>query len=183
MKEIWKSIKKFNNEYEISNFGRIRSKQKIIMRTNGFPYTRKEKVLKPAISSDGYMRGSVSLMNNLIPYKIHRLVAEEFVFKHSDNLEVNHIDGNKLNNHSDNLEWCTHAENCQHAVDNGLWEIRVGDKNGMAKLTKEQVLYARELKKTKGRFWGRNELAKEWGISAKHLQKVVNNPDTSWYNV
>lgn len=182
-KEVWKDIEQFDNQYQISNIGRIRSKHKLITKSNGSTYTRRAKILKPSISKDGYVKGAISLMNKMFPYTIHRLVAIAFIPNPSNKSEVNHINGVKTDNQVCNLEWCTRSENCKHAIDTGLWEVKVGDKNGMSKLTKEQVIHARKLKAEKGRFWGRNELAKEWGISPKHLQKVVNNPKTSWYNV
>ena len=52
--------------------------------------------------------------------KIHRLVAELFITRHSENLIVNHIDGNKTNNHVSNLEWVTYKENTQHMLNNNL---------------------------------------------------------------
>jgi hypothetical protein len=53
-------------------------------------------------------------------YKLHRLLAEAFRHKPFGSNYVNHIDGNKLNNHISNLEWCTHKENMQHARKIGL---------------------------------------------------------------
>lgn len=70
--------------------------------------------------------------------KVHRMVAECFVERVVNKPFINHKDGNKLNNCSSNLEWCTHQENIQHAHDIGLVS-RVGSKNSKATLTEEQV--------------------------------------------
>ena len=117
------------------------------------------------------------------PYTIHRLVGEAFVSNENNKPEINHIDGNKTNNHYTNLEWCTRSENCQHSFDIGLQQPKRGELNGMSKLTNGQVRDARKQKAEGGRFWGRNELAKKLGINPKHLQRIVNNPGVLWCNV
>ena len=76
------------------------------------------------------------------PYSIHRLVGWEWVLENRDfNLQINHIDGNKLNNNYWNLEWVTSIENIRHAWRTGLMpaNINQGETHGMAKLTDEDV--------------------------------------------
>lgn len=103
MQEVWKDIKGCEGFYQVSNLGRIKNKNKI---------------LKGWITKYGYKR--VSLKNKR--YLVHRLVAEAFL-DHPKNLtQVNHKDGNKLNNCVSNLEWCTPSENMQHAFKIGLME-------------------------------------------------------------
>lgn len=97
--EIFKDIQGYENLYKVSNYGNIKSLWK-----------GKNIVLKTSIVA-GYV--SCGLWNNgkgkMI--KNHRIAAQEFI-PNPDNLpEVNHIDGNKMNNHVENLEWCTPREN------------------------------------------------------------------------
>ena len=72
--------------------------------------------LHPCISNHGYYRITIKQKN----YSVHRIVADSFLEKTSDDLVVNHKDGNKLNNNVDNLEWCTQKENVEHAWRTGL---------------------------------------------------------------
>lgn len=65
--------------------------------------------------------------------KIHRLVAEAFIPNVENKLQVNHIDGNKLNNNVKNLEWCTDSENMIHAYKTGLMKPVIGKQNGASR--------------------------------------------------
>ncbi len=75
---------------------------------------------KGRISESGYLDYILTVNNKQYAKRAHRLVAEAFL-DNSNNLPiVNHIDGNKLNNTVENLQWCTYSQNTQHAVDNNL---------------------------------------------------------------
>ena len=108
--------KQFNEKYEISSLGEVRNYKTNI-------------ILKPSINSKGYKR--ISLHGK--KYFIHRLVATLFISNNDNLLQVNHIDGNKLNNNYKNLEWCTNQYNNIHSFTKG----RI---SGKTKLSKEAVL-------------------------------------------
>lgn len=84
----------------------------------------KAKVLKPQKDTDGYLQVRLSnrVSNRLV--FVHRLVAETFLKREDGCYEVNHIDGNKLNNNVLNLEWCDRRKNMLHAHDLGLARTR-----------------------------------------------------------
>ena len=80
--------------------------------------------MRTAVSNSGYLRTALEIPNtNPVRRKnesIHRLVEETFIPNPDNKPEVNHIDGNKANNHIENLEWCTYSQNNIHAYKNGL---------------------------------------------------------------
>lgn len=73
-------------------------------------------------------------------FLVHRLVAKYFIHEIPDGMCVNHIDGNKLNNHVSNLEIVTPKENTQHAFKTGLMSGQPGESNSMSKLSDEQAM-------------------------------------------
>lgn len=83
--------------------------------------TKTNKVLKPYVSKRGYYRVKLyTVEHSAKMFQVHRLVAQAFIPNPNNLPEVNHIDGNKLNNCVDNLEWCTAKDNTKHAYENGL---------------------------------------------------------------
>jgi hypothetical protein len=97
----------FETIYKVSSLGYIVNKER-------------NKILKPFISKQGYMRVSIKIQGSKRSFSIHRLVAMTFIPRKSENLQVNHIDGNKHNNCVVNLEWITAYENIQHAYEHNL---------------------------------------------------------------
>lgn len=122
MIEIWKDIKGYEGLYQVSNLGRVKSLSKTVRSAIQKCGTRTtvDKIVRQAKISSGYYR--VGLSNNKVHkgYLVHRLMAIAFI-PNPDNLEqVNHKDGNKLNNSLDNLEWVTRSENAIHSFKLGL---------------------------------------------------------------
>lgn len=115
--EIWKSLEGYEN-FEVSNFGRIKSLARVVINSGtylGF-YNKKEKILKPYIGKNGYYRITINKKTILL----HMLIAQTFIPNPENKSQVNHINGNKLNNNLNNLEWCSRLENMQHAFNLGL---------------------------------------------------------------
>ena len=182
-KLIWKPILRFNGEYEVSNTGLVRSTDKVIEKSNGKKYTRVSKVLKPAKDKSGYLRVAVSFKGELKTQKVHRLVACCFVSGVMCATEVNHKDGDKLNNNSSNLEWVNRSENMKHAYANNLLAPKKGSLNGNSKLTDEQVKEIRTIAESGGRYYGRKELANRFGISECRVKEIVTKRKNNWQNV
>jgi hypothetical protein len=113
--EQWKAIAECNGEYYISDHGRVKSYK-----------FGKERILKERMQGPGlkYPVISLNIKSKVYQVKIHKLVALAFVENPHNKPQVNHIDGNKLNNHYTNLEWVTQKENLQHAWSTGLFESK-----------------------------------------------------------
>lgn len=79
-----------------------------------------------------------------VKHTLHRLIGIAFVSGYRDDLTINHINGEKLDNRIENLEWVSLARNTQHQWETGLVDLR-GEKNPGSKLTSKQVIYIREL--------------------------------------
>lgn len=160
---------------KIPGFSRYEASETGLLRSTNYKNSSKTKVLKPAVNPRGYPQ--TMLQNDRGQYKskpVHYFVTLAFFGPRKKGLTVDHIDGNKQNNHISNLEYVTRSENCKRAVKVGLWEIKHGSKNGNSKLTEQDVKEIREHAKKKGRFYGRKELAKKYNISEAHIKDIVN---------
>lgn len=119
-KEIWKDVEGYEEFYQISNFGEVRSKDR--WRNNGSKsrYLLKSKTMTKSKTTTGYWKIGFFKDGKRREFKIHRLVAFAFIPNPENKPNINHKDGNPLNNHISNLEWCTQSENLQHAYETGL---------------------------------------------------------------
>lgn len=130
--ELWRPVPNFA-DYYVSNYGRTKSFKQ-----------SKVKIIKPALNKHGYLFVGLSKEGKQKNFYVARLVAELFIPNPDLKPEVNHRDGNKLNNHVSNLEWMTHAENSQHAVDTGLYVAPLGyDVYNAALIDDADILYIR----------------------------------------
>lgn len=111
--EVWKNIKEYEDNYQISNYGRVKSLQRTL-KTKRHEYTIQEKILSIKINPLGYCRVGLYKDSSRKWFSIHRLVALHFLDNPENLPEVNHIDNNKQNNIYTNLEWCTRSENVIH---------------------------------------------------------------------
>lgn len=115
--EVWKEPEGYEGFVQVSNTGKVRS-----IRTNHGKYQEKE--LKQRIRSETCQYLLVKITKHNVSHSefIHRLVAKTFVPNPNNKPQVNHIDGNKLNNNAYNLEWVTCSENHKHAYATNLKE-------------------------------------------------------------
>ena len=109
MEEIWKDIPNYENLYQVSNIGNIRTKK--TLKNRRIAYTH------------GYPSIILRKNNKYRNLTIHRLVAQAFIPNPNNYNVVNHINGDKTDNRIENLEWCTHKHNTQEAYRLGLMNI------------------------------------------------------------
>jgi len=108
-KEIWKFVVGYEGLYEISNFGKIRSVNRIINHSSGGTRLYPGKILSPSTDKDGYLHIHLSKEGKLKYFRIHRLVYH--AFKGELPKEIDHKDRNKLNNNIKNLRPATNSLN------------------------------------------------------------------------
>lgn len=160
MKEEWKNIKGYEGLYQVSNLGNVKS------------FYKNEHLLKLCKNPRGYLIVILSNQGITKTRTVHRLVAEAFITNQENKPQVNHIDGNKLNNRIDNLEWCTGSENVKHSWNNGLEKVT----NRMREHCKE--IFNKKIYQ----YSKQGELMKEWESASQagrelniFQQAIVNN--------
>lgn len=134
--ELWKKIEgDWKHEYYISTKGRVRYYFKSKGKSRFKKSEDRWKYLaiihnKQMGFGNGYLSCSLGILDKIYTAYIHRLIAVAFIPNPHNKPQVNHIDGNSINNSIDNLEWVTAKENVNHAWDNGLIKREV---NGIYK--------------------------------------------------
>lgn len=110
MEEIWKDIEGYEGLYQVSNFGRVKS----LDRLDSANHKLKGKLKSTSIRPNGYVNVILYKNSQRKGYSVHRLVAETFIPNPEQKPQVNHKDEDKTNNTVLNLEWATNKENVNH---------------------------------------------------------------------
>lgn len=158
-KEIWKPLKIYNGEYAVSSFGRVMSLKR-----------GKKTILKTAKSTGGYLKVNLYFEKKQHTKTVHRLVAIGFnVIRNG--LEINHIDGNKLNNYLKNLEACTKSHNLSHRFKIGI-SSHNGELNPAAKIN---MKIANEIRREVS--CGKTHLfiSRKYDLSGMQVRNIINN--------
>lgn len=168
MLEIWKDIAGYENLYQISNRGRVKS-----LPRNGT--CSREKILTPHRDSKGSYNVSLSKNGIRKMAYIHRLVAETFIPNPNNYPDVFHIDGNLANNAVENLYWCTHQFILNQLRLVGKIKNDRGTNNPNTKLTDNDILFIRSVYVRGDSNLGLTALAKQFKVAKSTISYIVNN--------
>lgn len=149
-------------DFEVSTLGKIKN-----LKTGT--------IYKLTIGKTGYYQVCVSLGSRKThkAFKVHKAVAETFIPNPDNKPIVNHIDGNKLNNCVENLEWTNHSENVKHAIANDLLIIGSGVDSFNAKLTQNQIDFIRKNYIPRDSKYGCRALASKFKVSHTTISDIV----------
>jgi len=178
--EIWIPLLGCEHKYHVSNYGRVKAIYRIIPynKNKSINSFRKERIMKQKVTNKGYLSLTIFFQDGVrtcVP--VHRLILSSFKGVDNEKTQGNHIDGNKLNNRIENLEWCNGKENINHAISTGLKSSIVGEKHFKAKLTESDVLTIREKYKTTMM----KDLAAEYKVGINCIQKIIYR--TTWRHI
>ena len=163
--ENWKDIKGYENLYQISDFGNVKSIEKKSNGTRGRINIRHSINHKPFLTKKGYNTVKLRKNGHSKSFLVHRLVAINFIPNIHNKSQVNHINSIKTDNSVTNLEWCTASENLIHSFKNGTHNIK-GEKNPSSKITNND---AEDIRKSNESI---KELSKKYKISEVSVRKV-----------
>lgn len=147
----WKPIIGYEDQYMVSDTGSVFSQK-----TN--------RMLKSRLTTHGYLQVALNTGHDSSFKHVHRLVAEAFIPNPDGLPQVNHRDGNKLNNKVENLEWCDNSQNQKHAYDIGLKS---------RKLTPDDVKYICDHYIPKHKEFGTRGLGRKFNVSQTAIRLVL----------
>lgn len=181
--EVWKPIEGYEGYYEVSNYGKVRSLDRTILKKNGHKQIRKGVILKPSMSRTGtktysyYLHVNLSKNDICETLRVHKLVADAFIKNKPKKCkyEVMHLDNDGTNNHIGNLRYGSHSCNVAFRFDNGT-SIR-GVRNPHSKLTEKEVLRIRKMYSKGIR---QVDLVKKFNITKSAIHRIVSNKNWAW---
>lgn len=131
------------------------------------------------ITKKGYRQITIYFNGEKRKEYIHRIVGELYLDNPDNKPQINHKNGNKLDNRIENLEWVTNQENRTHALENGLHPV--GEDVTAHKLTEKEVLWIRNNYIPKHPEFGGIGLAEKFNVNSSCISKIINN--TRWKHI
>lgn len=169
---VWAPIEGWAG-YEVSDAGQVRSIDRTVVCRDGQRLFFRGQLLSQTVSKLGYLRVHLRAPGkSAAAVRVHRLVAVAFVDNPHGLPTVNHIDNDRQNNAASNLDWCTQAENLEHARKQGRLQddYWAGRRSPNAALSDEQVI---ELRRLRGAGATLSALAETFGISKRAVGRAA----------
>lgn len=120
MDETWRPVLGFEGIYEVSDRGRVRSVERVAVRSNGRPHTVRSKMRSAKRLRKGHLAVTLVKDGQLYNRTVHRLVLESFVGLRPEGMMCRHLNGDPADNRLENLAWGTASENQQDALKHGV---------------------------------------------------------------
>jgi hypothetical protein len=182
LNEEWRDVCGFEGFYQVSSLGRVRSCDRNVMYTGSGTgsglHFHKGRILKPSLNSRGYLQVALSKLDFPKSIKVHVLVARGFKGERPEGFGINHIDGDKLNNFVDNLEYCSVSANNAHSYAIGLRESMTGENHHSSKLKAEDIPVIRD-RLALGHL--PTAIASDYGVRYQSIMKIANGK--SWAHI
>jgi hypothetical protein len=173
--EVWRPVPGFVGLYEVSDLGRVRSLDRVVVRSDGRPRRFKGVVMAPHSMRTGYLQVSLGCAGARTCAYVHRLVAAAFIGSCPAGMEVCHNDGNPANNCVENLRYDTAANNHADKLAHGT--SGRGELNAAAKLTTADVHTVRVLLKRKV---PQSDIARRFGVTDGAIRKICRGKSWGW---
>lgn len=166
--EIWKDIKGYEELYQVSSLGRVRSKDKLINSRGNKKRLHRGIILRPKKKKSGYLEVSLYKDKKHKSIQVHRLVAETFIPNPQNKPEVNHkkvVTNDFCDNSIYNLEWCTREENMQHSFKYGNRIVAKSRNSTSSKAVQQYTTDGKLMKK----WFCTMDIQRELGIPNSHI--------------
>lgn len=167
--EVWKDITGYEEEYQVSNYGRVRAKERVVKHSSGGEKRIKGKTIKPFVDTRGYYAVHLYKGGKRKNYTVHRLVMLAFVGECPKNAEIRHLNSIRKDNRLCNLAYGTHSENMLDAAMLG--------RLGRQKLTIEDVRRIRRKICAGERVI---DVATEYGVCRRTISDIKHNHSFAW---
>ena len=166
MEEIWKDVVGYEGLYQVSNLGRVRSVDKIILRKDKKQQHFKSKIIKGNPNKFGYLLVCLRKNNTNKYFQVHRLVAIAFIPNPNNYPCVNHKDETKTNNNTENLEWCTYKYNANY----GTSRLRAIETRRKKYKIEDIIAKGKKTKKEKG-IWNADKPVNQFTWDGKFIKR------------
>ena len=167
MSEEWRDVAGYEDLYQVSSEGRVKSLERTYIDKSGRERYVKECILKPGMDKGGYLRVGLCDGEKRKTFKVHRLVCEAFHENPDNKPQVNHVNEIKTDNRASNLEWATARENSNFGTRNE----RIGKKSAITK-SKPICQYTLDEKIVKA--WASlTEVKRETGFSQGNISQAA----------